>query len=317
MIAMIMLDDVFLNIQLCSYSYVTFVGTVKEGTGRRMLFFNLANRRIGPLLKPMIHPTAVVHPKAKLDSSVRVGPFAVIDENVEIGPDCVIGPHVYITGITKIGAGNQFHSGAVIGDAPQDLKYDGAPSGLRIGDKNMFREHCTIHRATKPDDDTVIGSNNLIMHHAHVGHNCVLGNHVILGGGAMLAGHAVIQDRALVSGNCLVHQFTRVGTLAMMQGGSAISKDLPPFTVAFHQNEICGLNIIGLRRAGFTPEQRLELKSIYRALFRSGQNLRAAVAEAQANYANGPARALVDFVATAKRGVCADVGRGGGQEEQD
>lgn len=257
----------------------------------------------------MIHPTAIIHPKAKLDSSVRVGPYTVIDENVEIGSGCVIGPHVYITGVTTIGAQNQFHAGCVIGDAPQDLKYDGAPTRLRIGDKNVFREHFTVHRATKPDGETVIGSNNFIMQHSHVAHNCVVGNNVILGGGALLAGHAIVQDRAFVSGNCLVHQFTRVGTLAMMQGGSAISKDLPPFTVALHQNEICGLNIIGLRRAGFTPEQRLELKETYRALFRGGQNLRAAVASAQAKYTNGPARTLLDFVATAKRGVCADVSR--------
>jgi UDP-N-acetylglucosamine acyltransferase len=258
----------------------------------------------------MIHPTAVIHPKAKLDSTVQVGPYTVIDEAVEIGPGCIIGPHVYMTGVTTIGAQNQFHAGCVIGDAPQDLKYDGTPTALRIGDKNVFREHFTVHRSTNPGEETIIGSNNFIMQHSHVGHNCVVDNHVILGGGALLAGHAVVQDRAFISGNCLVHQFTRVGTLALMQGGSAISKDLPPFTMAFHENEICGLNVIGLRRAGFTAEQRLELKEAYRALFRSGQNLRAAVAAAQAKYLNGPARTLIEFVAAAKRGVCSDVSRG-------
>ena len=258
----------------------------------------------------MIHPTAVIHPKAKLDSSVNVGPYAVIDEAVEIGPRCIIGPHVYITGVTTIGAENQFHSGCVIGDAPQDLKYDGAPTKLRIGDKNVFREHFTVHRSSTRDGETVIGSNNFVMQNAHIGHNCVMGNQVILAGGAILAGHAVAQDRAFISGNCLVHQFTRVGTLALMQGGSAISQDLPPFTIAHRQNELCGLNIIGLRRAGFTPEQRLQLKAAYRALFRSGKNLRAAVAEAQSKFADGPARTLIDFVASSKRGVCSDVSRG-------
>ncbi|HEX4265291.1 MAG TPA: acyl-ACP--UDP-N-acetylglucosamine O-acyltransferase [Verrucomicrobiae bacterium] len=258
----------------------------------------------------MIHPTAIIHPKAKLDGTVRVGPYVVIDENVEIGPECVIGPHVYITGVTTIGAKNEFHAGCVIGDAPQDLKYDGKPTALRIGDKNVFREHFTVHRSTKPGEETLIGSNNFIMQHAHVAHNCVVGNHVIMGGGALLAGHAEVQDRAFVSGNCLVHQFIRVGTLAMMQGGAAISRDLPPFTVALHVNEICGLNVIGLRRAGFTAEQRLELKAAYRALFRSGRNLRAAVAEAQARYVGEPARTLVEFVAAAKKGVCADVSNG-------
>jgi UDP-N-acetylglucosamine acyltransferase len=258
----------------------------------------------------MIHPTAVIHPKAKLDSTVRVGPYAVIDERVEIGPGCVIGPHVYITGVTTIGAQNQFHAGCVIGDAPQDLKYDGAPTGLRIGNKNVFREHFTVHRSTKPGEETIIGSNNFIMQHSHVAHNCIIGDDVILAGGALLAGHVEVQDRAFISGNCLVHQFVRVGTLAMMQGGSAISLDLPPFTVAHRGNEICGLNIIGLRRAGFTSEQRLELKRLYRALFRGGLNLRAALAAALKEPLNGPARTFVDFVASAKRGVCSDVSQG-------
>jgi UDP-N-acetylglucosamine acyltransferase len=181
---------------------------------------------------------------------------------------------------------------------------------LRIGDKNVFREHFTVHRSTKAGEETIIGSNNFMMQHAHVAHNCMVGNHVILAGGALLAGHAVVQDRAFISGNCLVHQFTRVGALAMMQGGAAISKDLPPFTVASHVNEICGLNVVGLRRAGFTAAERLELKTVYHALFRSGRNLRAAVAEAQARFAKGPARTLVEFVAAAKKGVCADVGNG-------
>jgi UDP-N-acetylglucosamine acyltransferase len=261
----------------------------------------------------MIHPTAVIHPKAKLDATVRVGPGAVIDEKVEIGPGCIIGPHVYITGVTTIGARNDFHAGCVIGDAPQDLKYDGKPTALRIGDKNVFREHFTVHRSTRVGEETLIGSNNFMMQHSHVAHNCVVGDHVILAGGALLAGHAVVQDRAFISGNCLVHQFIRVGTLAMMQGGAAISKDLPPFTVGLGVNQMCGLNVVGLRRAGFTAEQRLELKAAYRALFRSGRNLRAALAETKSRYSDGPARTLVEFVTAAKRGVCADVGASNGQ----
>lgn len=258
----------------------------------------------------MIHPTAVIHPRATLHPSVQVGPFVVIDEGVEIGPECVIGPHVYITGVTTIGAQNRFHAGCVIGDAPQDLKYDGTPTGLRIGDNNVFREHFTAHRSTKPGEETIIGSDNFIMQHSHVAHNCIVGNHVILGGGALLAGHAVVEDRVFISGNCLVHQFTRIGTLAMMQGGAAASKDLPPFTTALHQNEICGLNIVGLRRAGFDAAQRLELKQAYHTFFRSGKNLTTALAEAKRRYTAGPARTLVEFIAAAKRGVCTDDSRG-------
>jgi UDP-N-acetylglucosamine acyltransferase len=264
----------------------------------------------------MIHPTAIIHPQAKLHSSVRVGAYAVIDADVEVGENCVVGPHVYFTGVTKIGAGNKFHAGCVIGDAPQDLKYRDEPTRVRIGDHNVFREHVTVHRATKADGETIIGSNNFLMANAHVAHNCVIGDHVIIANGALLGGHAVVQDRAFISGNCLVHQFTRVGTLAIMQGGSAISKDLPPFCVALRDNEICGLNVIGLRRAGFSGEQRLELKKIYHALFRGGKNLRTALTEAEKIFSSPAAKTMLEFVANAKRGVCADTGKISNDEEE-
>ena len=255
----------------------------------------------------MIHPTAIVHPQAKLDATVRIGPYAVIDAGVELGPQCVVGPQVYLTGLARIGGHNHFHAGCVIGDAPQDLKYKGEPTGLRIGNHNIFREHVTVHRSNKPGEVTVIGSHNFLMAHSHVAHNCLVGDHAIVANGALLAGHVTVQDRAFISGNCLVHQFVRVGTLAMMQGGSAISKDLPPFTVALRDNEMCGLNIIGLRRAGFSAEERLELKTLYHALFRSGRNLREALIEARQQFTSAAAKTMLEFVAAAKRGVCADV----------
>ena len=256
----------------------------------------------------MIHPTAIIHPKAKLDSTVQVGPYAIIDEGVEVGPECVIGPQVYLTGLTTIGARNRFYIGCVIGEAPQDLKYDGEPTRLRIGEGNVFREHATVHRSNKAAEDTVIGSQNFLMAHSHVAHNCRLGDQVILANGALLAGHVTIGDRAFISGNCVIHQFVRVGTLALMQGGSAISKDFPPYTVARGDNGVCGLNTVGLRRAGVTPAERLELKQLYHALFRQGQNLRAAVAGARERFTGGPARVMLDFLAASKRGVCRDTG---------
>jgi UDP-N-acetylglucosamine acyltransferase len=256
----------------------------------------------------IIHPTAIIHPKAKLDSTVEVGPYAVIDEGVELGPHCVVGPHVYLTGLTTIEADNQFHAGCVIGDAPQDLKYKGEPTRLRIGGHNIFREHVTVHRSNKADEETVIGAHNFLMAHSHVGHNTRLGDHVIVANGALLAGHVTVHDRAFISGNCLVHQFTRVGTLALMQGGAAISKDLPPFIVVHRVNALCGLNVVGLRRAEFTAEERLELKQLYHALFRSGQNLRSAMAQAREKFSSRAAKVLLAFVAESKRGVCADVG---------
>lgn len=258
----------------------------------------------------MIHPSAVIHLSAKLGANVRVGPCAVIEAGVELGDDCIVGPQVCLMGATTIGKGNRFHAGCVIGDAPVDVKYKGDPTRLRIGDHNIFREHVTVNCAINLTEDTVIGSHNFLTPHAHVGHNVVIGDHVILGGGCMIAGHAVIQDRVFVSGNCLVHQFCRIGTQAMMQGGAAISQDLPPFTIAHNVNELCGLNVIGLRRSGLNADERMELKRLYRALFRSGKNLREAVAEAQSAYTGKAAKTMLEFVASTKRGLCSDPGTG-------
>jgi len=264
----------------------------------------------------MIHPTAIIHPQAKLGTNVRVGAYAVIDADVQLGDGCEVGPQVYLTGVTRIGAGNKFHAGAVIGDAPQDLKYHGEPTRLVIGNHNVFREHVTVHRSNKLTEDTVVGSNNFFMAGAHVAHNCVVGNHVILANGALLGGHVRVQDRAFISGNCLVHQFCCVGTLAIMQGGSAISKDLPPFCVARGDNGICGLNTVGLRRAGFSAEERLALKALYHFLFRSGLSRQVALAEAEKKFTNAAGRLMLQFVASAKRGVCADTGGGNHNPEE-
>jgi UDP-N-acetylglucosamine acyltransferase len=254
----------------------------------------------------MIHATAVVHPKAKVHPTVRVGPYAVVDADVTLGPECELGPHVYITGATVIGARNKFHAGCVIGDAPQDLKYQGEPTGVRIGDDNVFREHLTVHRSAKVGEDTIVGSRCLLMANSHVGHNSVLGNHVILANGALLGGYVTVGDRAFISGTCMVHQFTRVGELALMQGGSGISKDLPPFTIARGENGMCGLNVIGLRRGGVGPEERLELKRLYRFLFRGGRRLREAIEEARGQFSSEPARRMLEFVSATKRGICGD-----------
>ena len=262
----------------------------------------------------MIHPTAIIHPQAQLDPTVNVGPYAVIDAGVTIGAQCVVGPHAHLTGFTSIGTGNIFHAGCVIGDAPQDLKYKGEPTRLRISDHNVFREHVTVHRSTTSDGETVIGSNNFLMVNSHVGHNARLGDHVILANGALLGGHVVVEDRVFLSGNCLVHQFVRIGMLALMQGGSAVSMDLPPFTIVRGVNSLCGLNAVGLRRAGFTSEQRRELKRLYHALFRSGRNLRDAVAAAQAEFVSTPARCMLEFILASKRGVCVDASSTGGDQ---
>lgn len=252
----------------------------------------------------MIHPTAVVHPKAQIDSSTRIGPYAVIDEGITLGAECEVGPHVHITGQTTIGPHNRFHAGCVIGEAPQDLKYTGAPTRLLIGGHNTFREHVTVHRSNKMEEDTVIGSHNLLMAAAHVGHNATLGSHIILVNGALVGGHAQIADRAYLSGHSMVHQFCRIGTLALAQAGAVITKDLPPFCVGSGLNTLCGLNTVGLRRAGFTAEQRTQLKRLYRALFRSGAVMSDALLAASGEFTDAEARQMIDFIKASARGVC-------------
>jgi UDP-N-acetylglucosamine acyltransferase len=264
----------------------------------------------------MIHSTAVIHPKAQVHSTARIGPYVVVDADVVVGPECELGPHVYLTGVTRIGARNRFHAGCVIGDAPQDLKYRGEPSEVRIGDNNTFREHVTVNRSSGISEDTVVGDGCFFMANSHVGHNSVIGNRVIMANGALLGGHTVVGDSAFISGNCLVHQFTRVGMCAMMQGGSAISKDLPPFTIARGDNGMCGLNVVGLRRGGINAEERLELKRLYHFLFRSGKKLRFAVEEARGQFSSERSRQLLEFVAASKRGICADVSKMSGHEEE-
>jgi UDP-N-acetylglucosamine acyltransferase len=260
----------------------------------------------------MRHPTAIIHPGAQVDPSVEVGPFCVIEDGVVVGPECVLWPHVHLCGQTVIGAGNRFHTGCVIGNIPQDLKFKGEITRLRIGDHNTFRENVTVNRSTAPEGLTVIGNHNLLMAGAHVAHDCVVGHHTILVNGSLLGGHVEIGDRAVVSGNCCVHQFVRVGTLAMMQGGSAISKDLPPYSVARGANSLAGLNTVGLRRAGLTSVQRLELRQVFHLLFLSGRPLQEVVQEARSRFESPAARVLIEFVATAKRGVCSIDPRGRG-----
>ena len=257
----------------------------------------------------MIHPTAVIHPAARLGAGTVVGPFAVIEEWVQLGDQCVIGPHVHLTGDTVAGHRNHFHAGCVIGDIPQDVKFAGDRTCLRIGHDNVFREHVTVHRSNQAAEDTVIGDGNCFMAGSHVGHNCRLGDRNTLANGALLAGHVTLSDRAFVSGNCLVHQFCRIGRLALMQGGSAISKDLPPFCIARGDNGIVGLNSVGLRRAGIASADRLALRRAYHGLFRStNRRVVSLAATREAGAGNPLVEELVTFVEASRRGACADTG---------
>jgi UDP-N-acetylglucosamine acyltransferase len=266
----------------------------------------------------MIHPTAVIHPKAQIGPGVKMGPYCVIDEHVRLGAECELGPHVYLTGQTEIGSGNKIHAGAVIGDLPQDLRFKGELTGVRMGDNNVIREHVTIHRSNNPAEPTRLGSNNLLMANAHVGHNAVIGDHVIIANGTMLGGHAEIGDRAFLSANCLIHQFTRVGTLCLMQGMAGVSLDLPPYTTAMLHNQVCGLNVIGLRRAGFTSAERLELKRLYHRVLRGTERFRDIIGDLEREFTSDKAKVLLEFLKTSKRGFCRDQQRArmAGREEE-
>ncbi len=253
----------------------------------------------------MIHPTAIIDPKAELHETVSVGPYTVIDAGVKVGAGCLIGPHAHLTGDTELGENNRIHAGAVLGDAPQDLKYADEPTRLRIGSDNVIREHVTLHRSNSPEEDTVIGSHNFFMAASHVGHNAVVGDHNIFANGALVGGHAVIADRVFLSGNCAVHQFVRIGSLAMMQGNAAVSQDLPPFTMVYGVNKLCGLNIVGLRRAGIGSEARSELKAVYRRIFMEGEKAADIATEAVGEHA----RQMLAFITISQRGVCAHASR--------
>ena len=252
----------------------------------------------------MIHPTALVSSHAQVDPSCEIGPYAIVDAHVILGANCRLGPHVHLTGHTTIGSGNIFHTGCVIGDSPQDMKYKGEPTRLSIGDHNIFREHVTIHCSNKMTEDTVVGSHNFLMAHSHVGHNSWHGDRIMVANGAQIAGHVTIGDSVFISGNCGIHQFVRIGRFALMQGGSVATQDLPPATMMRGVNELCGLNIIGLRRAGVTSVERLELKRLYHQLFRSGRNLSTAAQEAAALFTTPLALETLHFIATTQRGVC-------------
>lgn len=260
---------------------------------------------------PDIHPTAIVDSNAQLADDVVIGPYCIVDAGVRLGSGCILKGHVHLIGLLEAGSNNVFHSGCVIGDAPQDLKYKGDPTRLRIGSGNTFREHVTVHRSNKVEGETVLGDGNFLMANAHVGHDCVLGNQNILANGVLLAGHVEIADQTFISGNCLVHQFTRIGRLALMQGGAGISKDLPPFTIARGVNHIAGLNTIGLRRAGMNAQTRLQLRQAYHALFRNGEM----TPELEA--LEGPVAELIHFVRSSRRGVCPDPAKGRKGSSQD
>jgi UDP-N-acetylglucosamine acyltransferase len=252
-----------------------------------------------------IHPTAVIDPKAEIDSNVEIGPYVVIEGAVKIKRGTRVMAHAYLTGWTEIGEDNEIHPGAVLGDAPQDKAYKGQETYLRIGERNIFREYVQVHRGTAAGSATVIGSDNFLMATSHVGHNCKLGDNVILANGALLGGHVEVGNGVFISGNCVVHQFVRIGDYALMRGLSGTSRDVPPYAIIDWQHTVRGVNVVGLKRAGFDDKRIRAIRAAFRILFRTGRNLALAVKELEASgTANSDVLAVLDFIKSSKRGVC-------------
>ncbi|MEP6671490.1 MAG: acyl-ACP--UDP-N-acetylglucosamine O-acyltransferase [Chthoniobacter sp.] len=267
----------------------------------------------------MIHPTAVIHPDATLGTNVIIGPYVVIEGAAKIGDGCEIQAHAIIGAHVEMGRGNLIGYGAVIGGDPQDFAFKPqVRSSVRIGDGNKIREYCTIHRGTNDNSATTVGHGCFLMAGAHLAHNVSLGDHVIIANNALLGGHVQVAERVFIGGGCVFHQHIRVGRLAICQGGSAFSKDIPPFTTAAERNGIAGLNVVGLRRAGFSPATRAEIKEAFALLYRRGFNTTQALAAAKGKSWGAEAQSFFDFVAAAKkRGVCDLLAsRGGGAAEE-
>jgi len=249
-----------------------------------------------------VHDTAVVSPSAKIASDVLIGPYAVIEDAVEIGAGCEIAAHAVIKKFTILGCRNRVFEQAVIGGEPQDVKFKGEPSRLVIGDDNVIREFCTLHRAAGEDAVTSIGSRNFLMIGVHVAHNCVIGDDNIFANEVALAGHIQVEDHVFLSNNVGAHQFVRMGRYAMVGGKSKITQDvLPFFIVDGNPPRIRGINSVGLRRAGFSNEERSALKTAYRTLFRSSLPLPEALDELRT--LNDPnVTHLIEFIGSSQRG---------------
>jgi UDP-N-acetylglucosamine acyltransferase len=258
-----------------------------------------------------IDPSARIAPDVELAPDVSVGPGVIIDGPSRIGAGCRILAHAYIGPYTTMGEDNLIGFGAVIGYDPQDYAFTGGESYTLIGHHNLIREYVTIHRGTKPGSATRVGNHNFLMALSHMAHNSSLGDHVVLVNGALVGGYVEVADRAFISANCLLHQFIRVGTLVMMRGGARASRDLPPFCNIDDTHTVKGLNLVGLRRAGFSREQIAPLRQAVRILFGTRMNLKLALERVEAEVPLTPEVAhLLEFIRSSKRGVAVGSGQG-------
>jgi len=252
----------------------------------------------------VIAPTAVVSSGADIGPGVRIGEFCVIERDVVLGARCVLDPYVYIKRWTTLGEGNQIGAGTVLGTDPLDKNFDGARSYLRIGDGNQIREHFTISRGTAPESVTEIGDGNFIMTSGHIAHNCKIGNQTVIASCVLLGGYVEIEDQAFLSGGVLVHQYSKVGRLAMVSGNTRVNLDAPPFfTCSGFEIAPRGLNLVGLKRAGYRAPEVSILKQAYRYLYRSSLKLEAALTRIESEIPTPETLHLAAFIRGSHRGI--------------
>lgn len=254
-----------------------------------------------------IHPTALVDAAAEIAENVAIGPFAIVEANVQVADGCEIRPFVHLASGTRLGKDCRVFTGAVIGTVPQDLKFGGEETTVRIGDRTTIREYATINRGTKDHWETRVGSDCLIMSYAHIAHDCIIGNHCILANAVNLAGHVVIEDWASIGGMVPIHQFVRIGQHSFIGGGYRVAKDVPPYILAVNEPlTYAGLNAIGLRRRGFTEDQLLALKRAYKVIFRSNLNMSQAVQQLrEAGELTEEVKTVLEFIEKSERGIIA------------
>jgi UDP-N-acetylglucosamine acyltransferase len=257
-----------------------------------------------------VHPSAVVEPGARLGDGVRVGPFCYVQSAAEIGAGTELVSHVAVLAHATIGGQCRLHAGAVVGDLPQDIAYSGEESYVRVGDRCRIREGVTVHRGTAAGSSTVVGDDCMLMANSHLAHNVQLGARVTLANGVLLAGHVEVGDGVFMGGGAVVHQFARIGRLAMISGLTAVKRDVPPFCMTRALTAgIMGLNTVGLRRAGVGADDRLALKRAFKLLYRSSLNVTQALELIEAELDNDPVRELVTFVRASRRGIAPHAGR--------
>jgi UDP-N-acetylglucosamine acyltransferase len=250
-------------------------------------------------------PTARIHPEAIVGPGVHIGEFCVIESDVSIGAGCVLAPYVYVKRWTTLGERNEISAGTVLATDPLDKSFTGQRSYLRIGNGNKIREHYTISRGTEPESVTEIGDENYIMTSGHIAHNCRIGSRTVIASCALVAGHVEVEDQAFISGGAVVHQFSKIGRLAMIGGNTRVNLDAPPFFLyAGHDIQAKGLNLVGLKRAGFKASQVAPIKQAYRLLYRSGLKLEEALGRIEAEVPTPETLHLIAFIRRSSRGIC-------------